>query len=76
MSDLVALGAAAGVPSKQLAPVPYPIRSTIVEIEGQAPESVEVEWTSATFPAPAAIAIDEVASGAGNIVPAVPPEAN
>src|SRR5690348_3157308 len=64
------------VPSKQFVPVPYPARSTILAPVGQVPERTVVLFTSATLPAPAAIAIPEpvpVASGVGrSVVPPAP----
>src|SRR3954462_5260842 len=62
-------------PSEQFtAPIaPYPTKSTTAEAGGQLPDSAAATLTNATFPAPAAIAIDPVASGAGSaIVPAAP----
>src|SRR5690349_1622085 len=66
---------AAPVPSKQFAPetpVPYPTKSTTLASKGQ-PEPVSrmIVFTSATLPAPAAIAMLPVTSGVGRFV--VPP---
>src|SRR5437867_4367457 len=50
-SDVVALGAGVGPPpSKQLAVLPNPTKSTMVAPVGQAPMSAVVLLTSATFP--------------------------
>ena len=56
-------------PSKQFVVEPKPTKST-TEV-GQEPESAPVDVTSATFPAPNAIAIVPVASGVGRLT--VPP---
>ena len=65
ISALVVLGAGATAVSKQVAVLPYPIKSTIVAPEGQAPLSAVVLLTSATLPAVAAMAIVPGASAAG-----------
>ena len=73
-SAVVLLGAGAGaVPSKQLAVVPNPTRSMMLAPVGHAPLRAVVEFTSATLPAVAPIAIDPLASGVGRFtVPPVP----
>src|SRR6185503_2023513 len=54
-------------PSKQLAVVPYPTRSTAHV--GQEPLKAVVEVVRATLPAPAAMRIVPVASGVGSGLP-------
>src|SRR5437899_5282790 len=63
---VVLLGADAGPPpSKQLAALPKPTRSTAAPV-GQLPLSAVLFDTSATLPAVAAMAIVPVASGTGS----------
>ena len=71
----VLLGAEAGAgPLKQLAVLPYPSKSRMLESFGHAPESAVEFLTSATLPEPAAIPIVPVASGAGKTTPLLPLE--
>src|SRR5712691_3133796 len=68
---VVLLGADAGpTPSKQLAVLPKPTRSTTAPV-GQLPLSAVLLATSATLPAVAAMAMVPLASGTGST--AVPP---
>lgn len=69
----VLLGAGAGVPSEQFAPLPYPTKSMSAVPDGHAPVSAVVWLTSATLPAVAARLMLPVASGVGScVVPPVP----
>ena len=72
--ELLGAGAAA-VPSKQLALLPYPTRSTTLVPKGQTPDKGVVELTSATFPAVAAREIVPTTSAAGSCCPLLPPDA-
>ena len=68
MSAVVVLGAGAfAPPSLQLAVEPYPTKSTIDALAGQAPDEAVVVLMSATFPAVALIAIVPVASAVGRL---------
>jgi hypothetical protein len=72
---MVLLGAgAAAVPSKQLAVLPYPTKSTMLESTGQAPERASIDLTSATLPEVAARDIEPLVSGPGRTAPLVPAE--
>src|SRR5262245_41877769 len=68
MAAVVLLRVAVGpVPSKQFVPVPYPTKSMICGPVGQTvPVAMSVAtFSSATFPAPSAIAMVPIASGVG-----------
>ena len=71
--EVVLLGAgAAATPWKKLA-VPNPTKSTIVELEGEAPLKAVVEFTRATFPVVPLIDIAPVAFAVGRAIPITPP---
>ena len=72
--ELLGAGAAAA-PSKQLAVLPYPTRSTTLAFAGQTPDKGIVELTSVTFPAVAAREIVPTTSGVGSCRPVLPPDA-
>jgi len=73
MSAVVVLGAGAfAPPSLQLAVEPYPTKSTIDALAGQAPDEAVVVLMSATFPAVALIAIVPVASAVGRLFTPLP----
>ena len=71
-TESVLLGAGvAAVPSKQLAVVPKPTKSTMVAPVGQAPVNAVVVFTRATLPAAPAMAMLPVAFGVGSAVASV-----
>lgn len=72
-SDVVLLGAGAFAPSLQFAVDPYPTKSTTLAEKGQPlPLNAVVEFTSATFPAVAAMPTLLDASGVGRFAPFAP----
>jgi hypothetical protein len=64
-SAVVVLGAGAGLVSEQFAVLPYPTRSITLVPVGQVPLKAVVVLATTTLPAPAAIWVLSVASGAG-----------